>query len=233
MQPVYCLFQATCHHGNFTSKNTLLFRLLLSLDLFSLPMWPLGPLSQHDAFILMTCSSLMLLAPSGSFWGSPGTTALSSGSSGSSPGLLGEFCQVLPFERSWTCSKVFCSFFDFFWTSLTLSDTADASISCPGSPGSTFVLPDEHFQHCCSEDLLTHTDVVHSFIGCFQLSPSSSGAPNTSTLPLTGSMSQFKAALLSPSSLTLRDSVCRGAGLSGGFSSSDESLDSFAGHPRH
>ena len=135
----------------------------------------------------------------------PGTTVLPPGSSGSSSGLLGEFCQVLPFERSWTCSKVFCSFFDFFWTSLMLPNTTDVSISCPGSPGLTFVLPDEHFRHFCSEHLLTHTDVVCSFISCFQLSPSSSGAPNTFTPPLTGSMSQFKAALLSPSSLTLRD----------------------------
>ena len=61
------------------------------------------------------------------------------------------------------------------------------------------------------------TDVFSGFIGCFSSSSLRPGAPDTSTSPSTGSMSQLKAALLSPLSSMLGDLVHRGVGSSGGF----------------
>jgi hypothetical protein len=136
-------------------------------------------------------------------------------SSGSSPGLLGESCRVLFFEHSQTCSDAFRDFFDFFWASSTLHDAADASASCPGSPGSTFVLPGEHFRPFGFERLLTRTDMSSSFIGRFQSSWSHPGAPDMSASPLTCSTSQLEAVLSWPPPFGLASAKLQKSGMTG------------------
>ena len=78
-----------------------------------------------------------------------------------------------------------------------------------------------------------HPDVVRSFIGHFQSSLLHPDTSDASALPPTGSTSQLKAALLSPLSSMLRNSVHCGAGSSGGFGGAGESLDLFVGCPWH
>ena len=114
------------------------------------------------------------------------------------------------------CSDVLRSFIGFFKTLSMLHDADDMSASHPGSPGSTFVLPGKSSQPFIFDLSLTCPDVVCSFIGRFQSSPLCPGTPDATAWALVHSMSQLEAAFLSPSSLTLRDLVCRGAGLSGG-----------------
>ena len=109
----------------------------------------------------------------------------------------------------------------------------DASTSHPRLSGSTFILPGKSFRPFAFERSLTRPDVIHSFIGCSQSSPSCPGAPDVSVWDLVRSMSQLGAALLSPLSSTFGDSVRRRAGSSGGFGGSGELLDLFAGRSRH
>ena len=59
------------------------------------------------------------------------------GSSGSSPGLLGEFRQRLRFECSWTRSNTFFSFVGLSLVSSARPDACDASALPCGSPDST------------------------------------------------------------------------------------------------
>ena len=108
---------------------------------------------------------------------------------------------------------------------MTFPDAADTSALCPGSPGSTFILPGKYFRPFVFELSLTRPDVIRSFIGRFLSSPSRPGAPDVTAWALVHSTSQLEAALLSPSSLMLGDLGRHCVGSSGGFGGSGESLD--------
>ena len=98
---------------------------------------PPGALSGLGAFFLSMRSFLMLLGRSGSFWRPSGMAVSPPGSSGSSPGLLGEFCRLLCLEHLRSRSDMFGSFFGRFQTSSTLPDVVDTSALSSGSSDST------------------------------------------------------------------------------------------------
>ena len=129
--------------------------------------------------------------PSWVLWGQSGMTASLSGSLGLSRDPLGEFSSTLQSERSCSSSDVFRSFFGLFLTSLTFPDAANVSASSSGSSSSTRGLPGEHFRLLHFECLLTCSDVLHSFVSCFQLSSSHPYTPEVSVSPMVSSAYYF------------------------------------------
>ena len=153
-----------------------------------MPPCPPGPLSRHSVIVSTKCCLMGPRGPSWVLWGQSGMTASLSGSLGSSRDPLGEFSSTLCSEHSHWSSNAFCSFFGLFLTSSMFPDAANVSALLSGLSSSTRSLPGEHFRRFRFECLLIHSDVLHSFVDCFQSSLSHPYTPEVSVLPMVSSV---------------------------------------------
>ena len=203
------------------------------LDVTSLPIWPPGPLSRHGALVSSTCSFSRLLGCMSSYpaWSTMFELSQSPlmpfDAFGSPIWPLGPLLRHNAFV---SLTRSFASFLgrsrwvcELSGTTASLSGSSSSGQGLPGAPSSSFR----------SECLRSSSDALRSFFGSFPASSTSSEAPRMSTSPLVRSTPQLVAAIFSPSSSTLRDSVRHSAGLSGGFGGSGKSFDSFASRSRH
>ena len=117
-------------------------------------------------------------------WGQSGTTASLSGFFSSSQDPLGKFSST---EHSHPSSDAFRGFFILFLTSSMFPDAANVSASSSRLSSSTKSLPGEHFR-LHFECLPTHSDILHSFVNCFQLSLLCPYTPKVSISPMVSSV---------------------------------------------
>jgi hypothetical protein len=103
------------------------------LDASGSPKWPPRLFLRRGAFVSSTRSFLTLLGCSWTSLVPFGTAVPPPSSIGSSPGLLSEFSRPFHSEHLLTCSDVFRSFFYTLLAPSTCLDTADVSVSPPGS----------------------------------------------------------------------------------------------------